>query len=108
MSQPESRVLRTDKGMEVNTTLTDSEAYEIVSEAANTGRVGWFGKQLAADYTASIEARRLLSHNKLAWLHRYALALVEKELNGDTSEVHFRGTDHGPARPFRGHYRGRY
>lgn len=104
----ESRLLRTDKGMEVNTTLTDAEAYEIVAEAATAGRVGWFGKQLVSDYTTAVEARRPLSHNKLAWLHRYALALVEKELDGDNSEVHFRGTDHGPSGAFRGRFRRGY
>ena len=82
----ETRTLRTDAGVEVTTPLTDAEAYELVREAAAAGRVSAFGARLTADY-AAYGGR--LTPNKLVWLHKYALAVLDREQRGDDTPVDF-------------------
>jgi len=78
-----SRTLVTDKGLEVTTTLTDAEAHDIIAEAVAAGKVSDFAASLAADYRKFGR----LTNNKLAWLHKYALAIVDKQLADDDSPV---------------------
>lgn len=71
-SLPNVRRLRTDKGMEVETSLTDEEATLIVGSHFGEDE---FADRLYSDYRKF----KGLTHSKLPWLHRKALDFLAKE-----------------------------
>lgn len=66
--------------MSVATDMTDAEAYSVVFLAVQEGRANDFVADLCAAYrkwgSGTTEAR-------LAWLHKYAHAIIEREQGGD-------------------------
>lgn len=67
------RALQSDKGMQVQTTMTDEEAYEIICGAK--ARLTSFTLGLAQDY----KKFRRLTPNKAVWFHKYAQEILRRE-----------------------------
>jgi hypothetical protein len=93
------RLLRTSNGMEVRTTMTDAEAVAVI-RATTASRLSGFILGIVMDYGQHGQG---LSPNKMAWIHRYAIEIIDREFKDDYSSKIILSSGRGRGAP--GHRR---